>query len=560
MAANDHTAGPVLGVQRLATTGPAERDGVLARAIASGWRWVDCADVYGSLAGDAERWLRPFVGQVRIATKGGLVRRGPRWEVDGHPRSLESAAEASRERLGVDSLDLWSWHAPDPRVELRRSLSGIARIRDRGIAREVGLCNVTVGALRAALDHFPVAVLQVELSPLRPASLWSGVVEEALTRGVTVWAYRPFGGVEGAKHLLREPRWLEQARRFQTTPAALVVRWLVDLGVVPIPGPTTVAHLDECLTGAQSPLDGGARLELDAVSPVGRLRVPRSDRAVRIGSEAEVVLIMGSPGSGKSTRAGAYPGYLRLNRDERGGTLSSLVPLLEEALENGQRRVVLDNTYASRASRGEVLEAAWRRGVPVRCEWLDIDPDDAEVNAVRRLLERMGRLPEPDELQRGGRRDPALVPPRALHRYRSDLEPPELEEGFLRIDRLPFVRRPSAADGRALLLDPRDLTPQNADRIGALIGEGFQVAVLGWGDRTAAEPVLAQAPFPIATWWCSHPAGPPRCWCRKPLPGLGLLALDALRASPARSLAFGTSVADRALARKLGVPVVTGLN
>lgn len=547
-------AGPVIGAQRVSLLAPDARDAWLERAQA-GAAWIDAADVYGAAPGDAERWLARAAQATRVATKGGLVRDGARWLPDGRPRALEDAAAASRDRLGVDALALWQWHAEDPRVELRRSLAGIARVADRGLARAIGLCNVRVGTLRAALDHFPVAVVQVELSPLRPASVRSGIIEEARARGIPVWVYRPLGGADGARKLLRLPGVVRLAQDLATTPAALVLRWLVDLGLEPLPGPSTVDHLDECLTIDRTPLDPVARAALDAAFEPGRLRAPRATRAPPADAPGEVVVIMGTPGAGKSTRIAVYPDHVRLNRDARGGTLADLARDLDGTLASGARRVVLDNTYPSRASRAEVVEIAWRHGVPARCEWLTTSPDDAEVNVVCRILDATGGLPEPDALARASRRDPAVIPPRALHRFREELEPPEVGEGFVRVDQVAFARAASSATGKIALLDPRDLWTGDPARLLALRDAGFALAVLGWGSANErARTEESAASWAAHVWWCSHPAGPPRCWCRKPLPGLGVVALRTLSADPCRSVALGTSAADRALARKLGVP------
>ena len=106
---------------------------------------------------------------------------------------------------------------------------------------------------------------------------------------------------------------------------------------------------------------------------------------------------MGIPGAGKSRIAEQYVGrgYVRLNRDERGGTLRALAEALDETLSSGIRRVVLDNTYLTRATRSYVLDAANRHRAPTRCVWLDTPLAQAQVNLVARLLERYGSLPSP---------------------------------------------------------------------------------------------------------------------------------------------------------------------
>ena len=124
----------------------------------------------------------------------------------------------------------------------------------------------------------------------------------------------------------------------------------------------------------------------------------RSAAAAPAPERGEVVLVMGIPGAGKSRVAEELVarGYLRLNRDERGGSLRELADALDEALASGARRVVLDNTYLTRASRSHVVEAAARHGVPARCVWLDTPLAQAQVNLVERLLDRFGALPSPE--------------------------------------------------------------------------------------------------------------------------------------------------------------------
>ena len=122
---------------------------------------------------------------------------------------------------------------------------------------------------------------------------------------------------------------------------------------------------------------------------------------------------MGIPGAGKSPLAEEYVarGYVRLNRDERGGSLRALAVALEEELAAPEPRVVLDNTYLTRASRSYVLDAAARHGAPVRCVWLDTPLAQAQVNLIARLLDRFGHLPDPDELRELAKREPGVLAP-----------------------------------------------------------------------------------------------------------------------------------------------------
>ena len=145
---------------------------------------------------------------------------------------------------------------------------------------------------------------------------------------------------------------------------------------------------------------------------------------------------MGLPGAGKTTLTEEFvaEGYQRLNRDETGGTLRSLTADLDRALAAGASRIVLDNTYVSRRSRAEVLQAAAAHRVPVRCVWLSTSVDEAQVNAATRLVSRYGRLPADEELAALRKQDVAAFLPTVQFRYQRELEPPDEREGFATIE------------------------------------------------------------------------------------------------------------------------------
>ena len=131
---------------------------------------------------------------------------------------------------------------------------------------------------------------------------------------------------------------------------------------------------------------------------------------------------------------------MRLNRDERGGSLRALADEFDERLAAGARRAVLDNTYLTRAARSHVVEAAERHSLPLRCVWLDTPLAQAQVNIVVRVLERFGSLPSPDQVRDAARREPWLMLPTSQMRALRELEPPSLDEGFTTVERVPFER------------------------------------------------------------------------------------------------------------------------
>jgi len=589
-----------MGCMRLST----DPDRDEARAIAAlhaaldaGVTLLDTADAYARDEADLghnerliARALATWKGdasRVHVATKGGLTRPGGRWVADGRARHLAAACAASREALGVPRIALYQLHAPDPRTPLATSVRALAALQRDGLVEQIGLCNVSLGELREALDIAPIASVQVELSPWQDAALRGGVVEECVARGIFVLAHRPLGGADHQRRLARDPVLAEVAARHDASAADVVLAWLRSLSerIVPLPGPTrpeTARTLGRVLALSADDLS-----DLDARFPAARLlRVPRARRRPPDDAPGDVVLVMGTAGAGKSTLAVSLvaEGYERLNRDEAGGRLGGLLPALEARLATGRRRVVLDNTYLSRASRNAVIEAAWAQGAPARCVWLQTSLEDAQVNVVQRMIARHGRLLSPEEMRRASRDDPGVIAPGVLFRHRRELEAPELSEGFTRVDALPFVRAPRPGfEGRALLFwydgvirtsragartprapDDVVLVPGARETLTRYRDEGWRLCGLSWHPEVAAGTMTADEVEAVFTRtherlgleidhaWCPHGDGAPVCWCRKPLPGLGVVLVYRHRLDPARCLYVGREASDRTFARALG--------
>ncbi len=552
----------VLGTQHLALQADEHARATLAHAVQCGVAWLDVADVYGEAPGDAERLLAPVAHEVRVATKGGLVRRGPRWIPDGRQRHLLHAAEASRHRLGVDRIALYFLHVPDPRVPIQTSAKALAKLQQQGVIERVGLSNIGVHQLRQAQEWVQVDCVQIPFGPLDPSALRSGIVEVCLAEGIDVWGYRPFGGGSKSARITRHDT-LAAVAADDGSPQRVVLKWLLDLGIWPVPGPTRPSTVADCLQAERAPLHPEALAKLDHAFPRHAwLRAPRSSRAPDPQADGEVRIVMGSPGSGKTTRAQAWveAGYERLNRDERGGTLRKLLRPLGELLASGTRTVVLDNTYPTRASRNDVIEAAWAHGVPVTCEWVRTEEADCERNVVERMLDQLGTLPEPDDIARLAKKGTGVIPPRALYRYRATEEPPQTDEGLAAVVEVPFERDP--ATGRAALL----VDPGHLDELAqSPPPKGLPILVIGWDPerpRTTAEQAvkarLADLDLEVHVAICPHPAGPPVCWCRKPLVGLAVWLARSHGLDLTRSVVLATSPADRTLARKLGALHVAG--
>jgi predicted kinase len=276
---------------------------------------------------------------------------------------------------------------------------------------------------------------------------------------------------------------------------------------------------------------------------------------------------MGIPGAGKTVLAEEYValGYVRLNRDERGGSLRELAGALDEQLSSGTRRVVLDNTDLTRAARSYVVEAASRHGVRARCVWLDTPLAQAQVNLVERLLERFGSLPTTEQLRERARREAGVHAPTSQMRALRELEPPSADEGFAGVEHVTFTRRAPHEPGEAgvfvaaaALAHPgwedalRDGDPRAPHLVFDWRPEGTPEALAELASRLSAE-----VSGPVEAALCPHPAGPPSCWCRPPLPGLPLAFARAHGVDPSRSFLIGTSPAHRTLATTLGARCVS---
>ncbi len=589
-----------IGCMRLSTDPDRDDDrsiAVLRAALDAGTTLFDTADAYGHDERDLghnerliARALAAWQGdrsRITIATKGGMTRPEGRWQPDGRAKHLRTACERSRLALGIDRIPLYQLHVPDPRTPLATSVRALAGLKGDGLIANVGLSNVTVGQIEEARRITEIASVQVELSVWNDAAILSGVAEYCIAHRLQLLAYRPLGGRRSHARTNNHPILQRIAANHGVSPFDIAIAWLCDLSdvVVPLPGVTRVETAIASASAQRIILNDTDRELLTNAFPSSRLVRGDRPRVTVSRSGAEVVIVMGLPGAGKTTLTGRFvaDGYQRLNRDETGGTLKAVAGDLDRALAAGASRVVLDNTYVSRRSRAEVLRTAAAHHVPVRCVWLSTSVDDAQVNAASRLVSRYGRLPADEELAALRRQDVAAFRPTVQFRYQRDLEPPDQAEGFSAIETIPFVRKPSGYTNRAIVVWCDDVlmrsknghrTPVDPDDVeidttlaAALRrdrDEGYLILGLSWqpeiadGTRTAAGAAAvfarmnALAGVTVDVEYCPHPAGPPTCWCRKPLPGLGVLLIHRHQLDPAGCTYVGNGSADPGFARKLG--------
>lgn len=231
-------------------------------ALDSGATLIDTADVYcldDDDIGHNERLiaqaLRSLPGpreQIVVATKGGLTRPQGRWETDGRPAHLRRACERSLAALGVERIDLYQLHAPDPAVPLADSVGALADLQREGKIRWVGLSNVSVEEIEEASAIVPVMTVQNRLNPFFREALEDGVVTHCARKGIGFLAYSPVGGGRLNKKLPSHPAAAAIARKHGVSVHVVVLAWVLAQGptVIAIPGARMVEHARDSANAA----------------------------------------------------------------------------------------------------------------------------------------------------------------------------------------------------------------------------------------------------------------------------------------------------------------------
>jgi aryl-alcohol dehydrogenase-like predicted oxidoreductase len=245
---------------------PADREGaiaVLRRAVELGVTFIDTADSYGPYVSEdlIREALYPYPSDLVIATKGGFTRSGPnRWAAVGRPEYLRQCVEMSLRRLGLERIDLYQLHRIDPAVPLADQIGLLSDMQREGKIRHVGLSEVSVDDTEAVRKYVDVASVQnmYNLANRRAEPVLDYCDENDIAfipwfPIATSSVARPGGPLDAA------------ARHHHATPAQLAIAWLLHRSPVmlPIPGTSTVDHLEENLGGGQIELTPG---EFDALA------------------------------------------------------------------------------------------------------------------------------------------------------------------------------------------------------------------------------------------------------------------------------------------------------
>lgn len=250
---------------------PADREEalrVLRRLPALGVNFIDTANSYGPDVSEIllREGLHPYDGLV-IATKGGLTRGGPnQWSPNGRPDYLIEEANKSRRKLGVETIDLWQLHTVDPKVPRAEQFGAVKALIDAKVIRLAGLSNVTVADIEVARKVFPVATVQNRYNLTDRGS--EDVLDYCEKHGIGFIPWYPLaaGDLAGPGSALAAA-----AKAHGATPGQVAIAWLLKRSPVmlPIPGTSKVAHLEENVAAAKITLSDA---EFAALNKAGRGR------------------------------------------------------------------------------------------------------------------------------------------------------------------------------------------------------------------------------------------------------------------------------------------------
>jgi pyridoxine 4-dehydrogenase len=237
---------------------------VLRRAVELSVNFIDTADSYGPNVSEeliAEA-LAPYPKDLIIATKGGWNRPGPnQWTHDASPAHLREAVEGSLKRLRLDRIDVYQLHVPDPVVPLDASVETLANMQSEGKIRSVGLSNVTVEHVERARKIVPIVSVQNRYSFADRE--WDNVVDYCERNGIAFIPWFPLGAGRVAGRLLERI-----AKDRKVKPIQIALAWLLKRSpiMLPIPGTSSAAHLEENVEAASLQLSETESLELTGIT------------------------------------------------------------------------------------------------------------------------------------------------------------------------------------------------------------------------------------------------------------------------------------------------------
>ena len=246
---------------------PADHAGALAtlrRAVELGVNFIDTADSYGPYVSEeliAEA-LAPYPAGLVIATKGGWERVGPgQWIHNASPKHLAEAIDGSLKRLKLDRIDVYQLHIPDPAVSFDASMETLAKAQQQGKIRHIALSNVTLEHVERARKIVPIVSVQNRYSFADRE--YDFVVDYCEQNNIAFLPWAPLGQAKEAHDVINTA-----AKELGATPLQVALAWLLKRSkvILPIPGTSSIAHLEENIAAAGLELPQATYDRLSTVS------------------------------------------------------------------------------------------------------------------------------------------------------------------------------------------------------------------------------------------------------------------------------------------------------
>jgi aryl-alcohol dehydrogenase-like predicted oxidoreductase len=247
---------------------PADRDGAIAtlrRAVELGVNFIDTADSYGPDVSEeliAEA-LHPYPKDLVITSKAGWTRHGPGvWQHNASPAHIQQAIEGSLKRLRLERIDVYQLHVPDPATSFDASMEALAQLQQQGKVRHIALSNVTLEHIKRAQKIVPIVSVQNRYS--FSDREWDYVLNYCEEQKI---AFLPWGPMAQARKANEAVEKIATERNVST--AVVSLAWLLRRSpvMVPIPGTSSVKHLEENVSAASFKLSDTEFAEMNAVVP-----------------------------------------------------------------------------------------------------------------------------------------------------------------------------------------------------------------------------------------------------------------------------------------------------
>lgn len=301
-----------------------------------------------------------------------------------------------------------------------------------------------------------------------------------------------------------------------------------------------------------------------------------------------VIMVCGAPASGKSTltKELAKQNYVVLNRDTIGGTIAGLLPRLEQHITN-KENVVLDNLFPNIESRKPFIDLCKSKGVDISCKHMATSIEDAQFNAVQRMINLTGKFPSLEEIKKNSH--PNIFPVVVLFKYKKEHQKPTMGEGFSKVEVIKFERKDNPDfTNKALILDydgtlreciggnekypvvkeQIEIKKNRTETLQRYKDQGY--ILLGCSNQsgvakgeltydTAVElfnHTNKLLGHDIDVAFCPHQSAPPVCYCRKPQVGFGVEFINKYKLNRQDCIFVGDYTTDKTFATRCGFEYV----